>query len=116
MRSLADILLRRSCFWLGLALFAAPLPARAAEPAREGVEYFEKHIRPVLVEKCYACHSATAEKVRGGLLLDSRDAIHKGGDNGPAIVPGQPGKSRLIAALKGDGDAKPMPPKERLPA
>ncbi len=85
----------------------------AAEP---GVEFFEKHVRPVLVEKCYRCHSAGADKVRGGLLLDTRDGLLKGGDNGPAVVPGRPDKGRLLAALKGTGDAKPMPPKEPLPA
>ena len=65
-----------------------------------GVEFFEKQIRPVLSEMCYRCHSATAEKVRGGLRLDSRAGLLKGGDGGPGVVPNQPGKSRLIAALK----------------
>src|SRR5207253_11078561 len=78
--------------------------------------FFEKHVRPVLAEKCYSCHSAAATKVRGGLLLDTRDGLRTGGDNGPAIVPRHPEKSRLIAALKGTGDAKPMPPKEPVAA
>src|SRR5688572_26578902 len=95
--------------WLLVAL--APVAA-AAEPSREGVEYFEKHVRPVLVEKCYSCHSAAAEKVRGGLVLDSRDGLVKGGDNGPAIVAGAPDKSRLIQAIKHTGDVKQMPPKD----
>ncbi len=86
-------------------------PVTAVEP---GVEFFEKQIRPILVEKCYTCHSAGAEKLRGGLRLDSRAGLLKGGDNGPAIVSGEPAKSRLIAALKGNGDAKPMPPKAPL--
>ncbi|HEY1376590.1 MAG TPA: PSD1 and planctomycete cytochrome C domain-containing protein [Gemmataceae bacterium] len=100
-------------WFAGLALVLAAGRAPAAEP---GVEFFEKHIRPVLAEKCYRCHSANADKVRGGLLLDTRDGVLKGGDNGPAVVSGHPEKSRLLAALKGAGDAKPMPPKEPLPA
>jgi hypothetical protein len=96
---------------LTLALIA-PAASAAAEPSREGVEYFEKHIRPVLADRCYSCHSTAADKSRGGLLLDTRDALHKGGDNGPAIVPGQPDKSRLIQAIKHTGDVKAMPPKD----
>jgi hypothetical protein len=89
--------------------------SRAADPSRDGVEFFEKHIRPVLAEKCYSCHSATAEKVRGGLLLDTAEGMRKGGDNGPAIASGKPIESRLIKALKGDGEIKRMPPKEKEP-
>src|SRR5688572_9091439 len=55
----------------------------AAKPTAEQVTFFEKSIRPILVRECYSCHATTAEKVRGGLLLDSRDAVRKGGDNGP---------------------------------
>ncbi|HTK78458.1 MAG TPA: PSD1 and planctomycete cytochrome C domain-containing protein, partial [Gemmataceae bacterium] len=84
--------------------------ARAAEPSRDGVEFFEKHVRPVLAEKCYSCHSAAAEKVRGGLMLDTADGLRKGGDSGPALLAGKPADSRLIKALKGDGDVKRMPP------
>jgi hypothetical protein len=106
---------RRSCPWLGLALLAAaPCAARAAEPPRDGVEYFEKHIRPVLTERCYPCHSPSADKLRGGLRLDSHDGLLKGGDSGPAVVPGQADKSRLIAAIRHADGVKPMPPKETL--
>jgi hypothetical protein len=83
-----------------------------AQPAREGIEFFESKIRPVLVNKCYECHSTKAAKVKGGLYLDSRAALLHGGDNGPAIVPGDPGKSLLIKALHHD-EIK-MPPKEQL--
>ena len=78
------------------------------------VDFFEKKIRPVLVEKCYSCHSADAKKVRGGLLLDTRDATRKGGDNGPSVVPGDAKKSLLIKAMKGENTAQ-MPPKGKLP-
>jgi hypothetical protein len=111
MNSMPRTPVRRSFAWLVLA--AACAPASAAEP---GVEFFEKHIRPVLVEKCYSCHSVAANKSKGGLQLDNRDAARKGGDNGPAVVPNEPTKSRVIAALKGLGDVKPMPPKEPLSA
>src|SRR5262245_1295532 len=106
---------RRSPAWLAVAFVGALVPpAAAADPTRAGIEFFEKHIRPVLTAKCYPCHSTAADKVRGGLLLDSRDGLLKGGDNGPALVPGQPDQSRLIAAIRHVGDAKSMPPKEKL--
>jgi cytochrome c553 len=82
---------------------------------KEGVDFFEKRIRPVLVDKCYKCHAADAEKVKGGLLLDTRKGIRQGGDTGPALIPGQPEKSLLMTAIRhGDPDTK-MPPKEKLP-
>src|SRR5207237_6077695 len=80
------------------------------------VEFFEKKIRPVLVERCYQCHSAEAQKagkLRGKLLLDTRAGLLKGGDNGPAVVPGKPKEGTLLPALRRDGPVK-MPPKERL--
>ena len=54
----------------------------------------------MLVEHCYACHSADAKKVSGGLLLDTRDGVLKGGATGPAVVPGDPAKSLLIKAVR----------------
>src|SRR2546421_9391796 len=87
--------------------------ARAVEPAREQVEFFEKKIRPVLVEQCYKCHSARADKVRGGLLLDSRDGLLKGGESGPAVTPGKPHDSLLLKAIRYEDHE--MPPKSKLP-
>ena len=67
-----------------LLAFIAGLPAVSLAQAdaqnREGLEFFEKRIRPVLVEKCYECHSAKAKKIEGGLLLDTRAGIRRGGD------------------------------------
>src|SRR5262245_51905379 len=70
-------------------------PARAGEGApkataatKEGIAFFEKHIRPVLAQRCYECHSTQARKVKGDLLLDSQAGIAKGGSGGPVIVPG----------------------------
>ena len=81
--------------FLAAEIFCAALPllacgiSAAAEPA-ESAEFFEKRIRPVLSEQCYKCHSSTSEKLKGGLMLDSREAVLKGGDTGPAITPGDP--------------------------
>jgi hypothetical protein len=77
-----------------------------------GIEFFEARIRPVLSNNCYECHSAKATKVRGGLLLDSRDGLLKGGDAGPVVIPGNPDGSRLIQAQKHEG--LKMPPREKL--
>ena len=78
--------------------------------AEDDFTFFETKIRPVLVEHCYKCHSAEAEKIKGGLRLDSKAEVLKGGDSGPAIVPGQPSESLLIKAIGyGDKDLQ-MPP------
>jgi hypothetical protein len=74
-------------------------------------EFFEKKIRPVLVEKCYQCHSAKSEKVRGGLLLDTKAGLLNGGDSGPSIVPGDPDSSPLIHAVRYTKPDYAMPPK-----
>src|SRR5436305_835825 len=82
---------------LSLALLlTSTTTAAGADPS--GVEFFEKRVRPVLVEHCYFCHSAKAKSPRGGLLLDSRDGLIKGGDTGPAVVPGKPEESLLLKA------------------
>ncbi len=80
----------------------------------EQLSFFEKNIRPVLARECYSCHSTTAQKVRGGLLLDTREGIRKGGDNGPAVVPGDVKKSLLVTAIKHTKDELKMPPKKKL--
>ncbi|HKB36602.1 MAG TPA: PSD1 and planctomycete cytochrome C domain-containing protein [Gemmataceae bacterium] len=89
-------------------------PAARETPSPEQLAFFEKNIRPVLVRECYSCHSKTAEKVRGGLLLDTRDGIRKSGENGPAVVPGDARKSRLLMAIKQKHDELKMPPKKKL--
>jgi len=60
------------------------------------VTFFENKVRPVLIESCYKCHSHDADRLKGGLLLDTPQGILSGGDTGPAIVPGKPGDSLLI--------------------
>ena len=66
----------------------------------EHTEFFERKIRPVLIEHCYECHSAGAKKIKGGLVLDSRAGVQKGGDTGAAITPGDPEASLLIQAMR----------------
>jgi len=90
---------------------AAPL-ARAANDSA-GIEFFEKKVRPVLADTCYECHSATAKKIKGGLVLDTREGMLKGGDSGASIVPGDPEKSLLIKAVRYTDENLQMPPKNK---
>ncbi len=87
---------------------AAPAPADA-----DGVEFFEKKIRPVLADKCYSCHSSETRKVKGGLRLDTKEGMAKGGDSGASLVlPGDPDHSLLLKAVRyGKDDELKMPPK-----
>jgi transposase-like protein len=79
------------------------------------VEFFEQQVRPLLVKRCYTCHSADAKALKGGLRLDSRALAIKGGDTGPAIVPGDIKKGLLVDAIN-YGELYQMPPKTKLPA
>src|SRR5205809_7084655 len=102
---------RRAVATLTLSLLAVPLLAQ--EP--DGAEFFEKKIRPVLSEQCYACHSATSKPLMGGLQVDSRDGLRKGGGPGqPAITPKDHAKSMLLAGVKQTRALK-MPPSKPLP-
>ncbi len=83
----------------------------ADDPA--GMEFFEKKIRPILVDNCYKCHSQQSQKVKGGLLLDTREGLLKGGDTGPAIKPGDVEQSLLIKAVRYTDDDLQMPPKNK---
>ncbi len=109
--------MRRTPSLAGAALLLLlSLPARSQDDAdREKLDFFEKRIRPVLVDKCYSCHSAGAEKIKGNLVVDTREGLLKGGDTGPSLLPGNPGKSLLIKAMKWADDEFKMPPKKRLP-
>ncbi len=93
--------------WCGMVLVllgCLGAPSRASDD-------FEKHVRPLLLEKCVSCHGPN--KVKGGLRLDTKDGWQRGGDSGPVIVPGDPDKSLLIQAVRQTGELK-MPPKEKL--
>ena len=103
-------------------LFAAAGPVSLAAQQRDNapqftpaqLEFFEKEVRPLLAKRCYSCHSAKTEKLKGGLRLDSRSLLLKGGDTGPAAVPGKPAESLLVDAIN-YGEVYQMPPKSRLP-
>jgi len=88
--------------------------AKAAEASREGIEFFERKVRPVLAEQCYSCHAD--KKQKGQLRLDSPAAIRAGGDGGAIILPGDVAKSRLIIAVGYHDEDLKMPPKQRLEA
>src|SRR5262249_22961178 len=88
-------------------------PAGETPPTREGAEYFEKKIRPILVRHCYECHSGDPKKAKAHFVLDTAAGLKKGGDSGKVIVPGHPDESPLIEAVQYLG--LEMPPKEKLP-
>ena len=76
--------------------------------------FFESKVRPILSEKCYECHSASANKSKGGLRLDHINLILKGGDSGPALVIGKPLESLIMEAIRYEDPDFHMPPKEKL--
>ena len=94
-----------------LILSSLAIQCPAADPSPSQLQFFESKIRPVLADKCYKCHSQQAEKVKAGLLLDTRDGVLKGGETGPAIVSGDPEKSLLIKAVRYTDPDLQMPPK-----
>ena len=106
-------------FMLGFDLLMRSIPviwaffcATAFSAPESDFEFFESRVRPVLIEKCYECHGQ--EKQKGGLRLDSRGHVLKGGDLGPVIVPGKPEESLLIKAISWLDPDLQMPPKNRL--
>lgn len=85
-----------------------------ADSARDDAEtFFELKIRPTLAGTCFTCHGG--KKTSSGLRVDSRDALIKGGENGPAVIPGEPGKSLLVQAVRYAHDDIKMPPDKQLP-
>jgi hypothetical protein len=82
------------------------------EATPEQIAFFEKNIRPILVEKCVICHSKADNKTRGGLAMDTREGLRAGGESGLVIVPGKPEQSLLLRALKHTGELK-MPPSKK---
>ena len=108
---------------VSLSLLGAPTSPETEAPGAQPselaklnpgeLEFFETRIRPVLVEHCYECHSTKAKKLRGKLLLDSREGWRRGGESGAVIHPGAPGESLLLSALR--YDAFEMPPTKKLP-
>src|SRR6266568_4294848 len=106
----------RSCLtpaaWILAPVFASCLLASDLTPQQ--IEFFEKRIRPVLVTNCYACHSSAIKSPMGGLRVDTRESLLRGGIRGPSIKPGDPDGSRLIEAISYRHELK-MPPSGKLP-
>lgn len=105
--------------WLRIAMVVVAVACGAPSPGLAqtedaGIKFFESKIRPVLVAQCYECHSAESKSPKGGLRVDSRQALLTGGESGPAVVPGDLEESLLLTALRHDGLA--MPPSNKLPA
>jgi hypothetical protein len=99
---------------MNIRIIIAPL-AVATALADDGAAFFEAKVLPVLQQRCYECHSHE-KKIKGGLALDLRKGWETGGDNGPAIAPGQPEKSLLIKAVRYTDADLEMPPKAKLAA
>ena len=85
----------------------------AAAPAPEAIEFFESRVRPILADRCFKCHGE--KKQSNGLRLDSREAVLKGGDSGPAVVVGKPDESLLVQAVAQTHAEIKMPPSGKLP-
>lgn len=110
------------CAWLAVAaiglhdgtVVAADATPKGSQPTPEQIEFFESKIRPLLVAECYPCHSHQATKLKGSLYLDSSAAMLKGGESGPAVVPGNPDTSLLVKAVRYKEQEIAMPPKKRL--
>ncbi len=99
----------------GLVLASTRVVAQAPASGPEARRFFEEHIRPVLAEKCYSCHSAESESRKGALQVDHLEHLLKGGETGPALHPGRPEQSLLLEAIAYGNPDLQMPPKERLP-
>src|SRR6059058_2042734 len=100
-------------FTLAVTFSASAGTGRAADPDPKAVEFFEAKVRPVLVNSCVKCHGG--EKASGGLRLDTRESLLKGGDSGPAVVVGKPDASLLVKAVRRHKDVEAMPPDKPLP-
>src|SRR5437868_4645242 len=99
--------MRTGVLILAAVPFALQIAAEAGQPAApQSAEFFETSVRPVLAANCYDCH---AEEKMGGLRLDSREGLLKGGKSGPAIIPGDPEKSLLIQAVRQTRETLKMP-------
>src|SRR5580698_8123431 len=108
------VVFRLGCVVAASILALAPIPSRAESPTGASAEFFEKKVRPVLVEKCHRCHGGKLQK--GGLRLDSRESLLKGGESGPVVSPGHPEKSELVRAINYGADGFQMPPTGKLDA
>src|SRR4051812_22123417 len=112
MRKKSNMRARLPKLSLPLCIIAASaLLSAAAAPTSAQVEFFENKIRPIFAEHCYKCHSDGAEKVKGGLRLDTPEGVLKGGSSGPLLVSGDVDGSLLIKAVRYTDPDLQMPPK-----
>jgi len=102
------------CSLFLVCLILACPPVRAQESAAEKTFFFESRIRPLLVENCYECHSQQSSTIKGGLSLDTRQAVAAGGDSGKVVIPGKPEESLLLQSVRYNNTDLQMPPKGRL--
>lgn len=98
------------CMWVSLQPFT--ITAQETTFSSPQIEFFENKIRPLLVVHCLECHGADQAKIRGGLRLTSRATMLKGGDSGPALIPGKPEESLLISCVRYEDYE--MPPEQPL--
>ncbi len=112
LRQVPSSFLRGCLIAYSLALCSSPLPGQSTVRPPESYDFFESKIRPILVEHCYECHSASAKILQGGLRVDHRDGLMHGGANGPAVVPKEPNRGTLLKALRHQDFE--MPPKKKL--
>ncbi len=113
-----DRFVRLVLLWLiglGLTVGSEGWSKDSPEFDESSLEFFEKQVRPILVAKCFECHSNGKGSVKGGLALDSREALLKGGDTGPGVTLDKPAESLFVSAIN-YGDVYQMPPKSKLPA
>jgi len=95
--------------FLTLSLFVSQ--TGAVELTQEKIQFFKTKVSPILVDHCYKCHSHESDKVKGGLVVDTKSGLLTGGDSGPSVVPGKPDESLLIKAVRYNDENLQMPPK-----
>lgn len=99
------------CFWLSMVWLCLPV---AGQTPPESID-FEQHIRPLLAEHCYECHSEQSKPLQGGLRLDSPDWIMAGGDSGPSLLSSKPDESLILQAIRYKDPSTAMPPSANFP-
>ncbi len=109
------MIIQRSIHGFAISVSAAALAAvdlaHAVDVSAGGVEFFESRVRPLFAQHCYSCHSEAEGKVKAGLQLDWKGGWEKGGESGPALIPGSPEKSLLMKAVSYSDPDLQMPPK-----
>ena len=97
-----------------IGIILAPNQTLGEDYTPAQLRFFESKIRPVLVKQCYSCHSTEAGEAEGGLTLDSREGLRKGGDRGAGVTPGRPRASLLLDAIRHTDEDLKMPPERKL--